>query len=116
MKTSSVTFGSVIAVSGKSKKMDKVNKKLLPYAKTGKVMIKDVTSFYRNASPAGEMAQAAQRGESVDIYITGSDIEKIKKKQYGWRSIRDILGNLEDCFSANPMFVSDVVDKIIKKS
>lgn len=116
MKASSISFGRVIAVSGKSKKMDKVNKKLLPHAKTGKVMIKDVTYYYKNASPVGEMAQAAQRGESIDIYITGKDINKIKEKQPGWRSIRDILVNIEDYFSANDMFVSEVVEKIFKKS
>lgn len=113
MKTAQVSFGKVVAVRGKPKKMDKINRKLYPYAKSGKVMIKDVTSFYRNASSDGEMAQAAQRGEYVDVYITGDDIKKIQQKEPGWKCIKDILGNVEDYLCVHQMLISDVVDKVV---
>lgn len=114
MKTAQVSFGKVVAVRGKPKKMDKINKKLYPYAKNGQIMIKDVTAFYKNASSDGEMAQAAQRGESVDIYITGSDIKKIQQKEPGWKCIKDILGNVEDYFCVNQMFIGDAISKVLE--
>ncbi len=113
MKTSEITFGRVIAVYGKPKKMQKVNSRLGSYAQNGLVKIQDVTSMYRSAPSSGELAQAAQRGELVDIYITGDDVSKIKHKNKGWNNIREILRNLEDSFNANQMFISEVVEKIL---
>lgn len=113
VNASDVSFGRVLAIYAKPKKMNQINKKLSPYVDNGKVMIKNVTSFYKHASTSGEMAQAAQRGEVVDIFITGDDINKIKKQQSGWRSMRDILVNIEDCINAGSMYISDVVSKIL---
>lgn len=115
MKTSEVSFGRVVAVYAKPKKMTKVNKKLFPQTKTGKVMIKDITSMYKHVSSAGEMAQAAQRGDSIELYITGDDVSKVVQKQSGWKSIKEILGNIDEYFDASQMFVSDIVDNILAK-
>lgn len=113
MKASNVTFGRVVAVTGNPKKMDKINKKLMPHAQNGVVMIKDVTYLYKNAPSNGELAQAAQRGELVNLYVTGDDINKIKEKQSGWKYIKDIMAHIQDCFSINPLFISESVDKIL---
>ena len=115
MLTSGVSFGKVIAVSGNPKKMMIVNKKLYPYTQNGTVMIKDVTSFYKNVPPHGELALAAQNGEIVDLYITREDVLNVKNKKDGWKSIQDILVNLEDSFSANKMFLNEVISRIVRK-
>ncbi len=115
VKTSEITFGRVIAVCGKPKKMQKINRKLSSYAQNGIVKIQDVTSMYKNAPSSGELAQAAQRGELVDIYITGDDVRKVKEKQQGWNNIREILRNIQDSFNVNQMFISEAVEKILSK-
>ena len=113
MKSADVSFKRVVAVTGKPKKLQKINKKLFHHAQNGQVMIKDVTYLYKNAPSNGELAQAAQRGEMVDVYITGDDIAKIKAKQQGWKSINDILSNVQEYFSINPLLLNEAVDKIL---
>ena len=82
MAIGSVSFGSVVAVSGKlnnMRKFDSVMKSNCKY-KTGNIMQKDVTSHYKNASSTGLMAQSAQRGEPVQIFITGDDLLNVKQR------------------------------------
>lgn len=112
MKTNSISFGNVTAVTGKPKTIAKLNKKLNHEKSRGNLIIRDVTTMYKNVSSAGEMAQAAQRGELVDIYITGDDIKRIKDKEQGWRSLSDILCNITNYFNANTMRTNEVIENL----
>ena len=113
MSIGKISFGSVIAISGKEKRVRRVNQRLRPQTQSGKVMLKDVTRKYMNAAYWGVMAQAAQRGDKVEIYITGTDVQKVKKRDPNWDSIDGILSNLTDYHNVNETPVQDVVDDII---
>ncbi len=112
MQVSNVSFGSVIAVSGKPKKVNKVSSKLYTQSKLGDVIMKDVTSVYQNASSSGMLAQSAQNGDKIEIYITGKDVDKVKNKTADWDTIGGILSNLSVYFNLNETSVDDVVEKI----
>ncbi len=114
MSVNGVSFGSVVAVSGKHSKINKINNRLRPQAKMGNVIMKDVTDHYRHASSSGLMAQSAQQGNKVEIYITGKDVEKVKTRQSGWDTLDGILSNLSFYLHVDKMSVSAVVDKIFK--
>ena len=108
-----ISFGSVVAVSGKPNKVSRLNNKMGRYIRDGYVMVKDVTSKYEFAPSNGVMAQAAQRGENVSIYITGDDVKKVEQKQKNWDTTDDILTNLCAYFNINKLPFNDAVHKII---
>ena len=112
MSVGNVSFGSVVAVSGKAGKINKVNNRLHPQSRNGNVIMKDVTEHYKHASSYGLMAQSAQKGDKVEIYITGNDVSKVKDKAKGWDTLDGILSNLSSYFNIDKMSVNDVVDKI----
>ena len=112
METNNVSFGKVIAVHGKPKKMNKLMKKLEGELKTNNIMMRDVTSTYKNASPFGELARAAQNGEKVDIFITGNDIQKVNKEE-GWLSLSDLLSHIQAFYDANKVNIFDILENII---
>lgn len=113
MSIGKISFGSVIAVSGKKKKVNKVNQKLTDKIQSGEIMIKDVTRAYINLPSWGAMAQAAQRGEKVEIYITGDDVQKVKRREQNWDTINGILSNLTSYHNVNENPVKDIVNNII---
>lgn len=112
MSINNVSFGSVIAVTGKANKVNKVNKKLHPHAQSGSVIMKDVTNYYKNASSSGVLAQSAQNGDKVEIYITGNDIEKVKNNENDWKTIEGILSNLDSYISLERTHIGEVINKI----
>ena len=114
MSINGISFGSVVAVSGKKSKINKLNNKLKSQALNGNIIMKDVTQHYKHATSSGLMAQAAQRGNSVEIYITGKDVEKIKTRQQGWETLDGILSNLSSYICAEEMSLGDVFEKIIE--
>ena len=77
MSVNGVSFGSVVAVSGKHSKINKINNRLRPQAKMGNVIMKDVTEHYRHAPSSGLLAQSVQRGDKLEIYITGKSIKAL---------------------------------------
>ncbi len=113
MSISNVSFGRVVAVSGKPNKMEKINNRLFSKTEDRKVMMKDVTKKYAHASSSGLLAQAAQKGHLVQIYITGDDIANIKTKEKGWTTIDGILSNLEAYYKASDFSVDEIVNKIL---
>ena len=113
MKISAISFGNVIAVSGKNKRMRKINKMLQPYTDSGQIMIKDVTRNYFNASSAGILAGAAQRGERVNVYITGDDVKKVMSSDEQWDTTEKILSNLCTYYDANTISAGEAAKKII---
>lgn len=114
MKVSAISFGKVIAVSGKEKKISKVNSILQPYANSGKIMIKDVTRNYINARSSGVLADAAQHGAIVNVYITGDDVQKVKNNHEEWNTTEKILSNLCTYYDVNKMSISEAARTIIK--
>lgn len=109
-----VNFGKVIAVSGKPRMMDKLNNSLVPYVNARKIMIKDVTSIYKDSFTDGLLGQAAQRGEKVSIYVTEEDVSKVRKKEKNWNTLDGILSNLQAYYNLATMSTRDVLDKLIK--
>lgn len=113
MKTSNVSFGRVVALSGKDTKMKRVKEKLMSKAQSGTVIVRDVTENYRYAPLTGSLAIAAQRGEKIDVYITGDDAKKFNKVE-GWKTMNDVLSNLSAYYELAKMSISEAVDAILK--
>ncbi|MCD7740315.1 MAG: hypothetical protein LUH11_03095 [Candidatus Gastranaerophilales bacterium] len=106
-----ISFGSVIAVSGKPQKVNKVSSKLYTQVRLGDIIMKDVTSVYKNASSSGMLAQSAQNGDKVEIYITGNDVDKVKNKALNWDTLGGILSNLSTYFNLQEK--ENTVDKVV---
>ena len=115
MSINPISFGKVTAVSGKPKKMDRLNASLSTEAKNGTVMIKDVTGLYKTSFIDGLMGQAAKKGDKVSIYITGNDIDKIKKREPNWDSINGIVSNLKEYYNLEIISVHDTIRRILSR-
>ncbi len=113
MKVANVSFGKVVAVMGKDKKIKKINEKLSHKRQNGLIAMRDVTQHYKFAPSTGVLAQAAQNGNNIEIYITGDDVEKMNRDPE-WKSIEGILSHLSRCFDATKLSVSETVEKIVK--
>ena len=113
MKANNVSFGRVVAVSGKPKQIKRLNGRLAADAARGRVLMKDVTKNYINASSSGLMARAAQKGDTIEIYITGEDISKVKNREKNWTTIDGILANLEAYYRIGKMSISEIVENIL---
>lgn len=112
MAVNGVSFGSVVAVSGKKNKINKVNSRLQYQAKSGNVIMKDVTEHYRHAPSCGLLAQSVQKGDKLEIYITGKDVDKVKSRQSGWDTLDGILSNLSSYIQIDRMPTNEVVEQI----
>ncbi len=108
-----LSFGRVIAVSGNAGKIKKINKRLLPNANNGDVIMKDVTSHYKNARLSGALAQAVKNGDSVEIYITGDDVKNVRQKQKNWDTLDGILAHMDSYLQVGKITVGEVISKII---
>ena len=64
-------------------------------------MIKDVTRHYRNSSTGGLMEKTAKSGDSVELYITRKDIQKVIDRNRGWDTLDGILSNLGTYFQVD---------------
>ena len=110
MSVGKVSFGSVIAVYGNNKKVNKINRKLIETAKNNEFMRKDVTNQYINSASSGLLAQAAQKGDRIEIYIIGKeDVNKVKNGEPLWDTIDGILSHVsKPPYNANKMSISDI--------
>ncbi len=98
MRMSPVSFGKVIAVSGKPGKMYQLGNRMNNRHQK-RLLVKDVTNIYKN-NPGGSMlADAANAGETVQLFITDEDVSKVLKKEKGWHNISVILSQMTDFFS-----------------
>ena len=109
MRVAGVSFGNIVAVYGPKKKMDKIDKKM-----SDKAMIKDVTSKYQYSMPTGLLAQAAQQGNSVKLYITGQERKFIEHGAEGWTKLNDVLENIQDYYDANKGSIAQVIGYLMK--
>ncbi len=116
MAIGSISFGSVIAVSGKTRKISGLNNKLSQYERAGKVIIRDVTDRYRYSPATGLMAKAAQKGDNVAVYITGDDVENIKSKMFkGQREMDVVLSSMTSYYDINKVSAHKVVKAVLNK-
>lgn len=113
MKTANVSFGKVLAVYGKQDKIKKVNSILQNDANEGKLTTKNVTSCYINAPAYGVLGKAAKQGDTIQIYITGDDVQKVNNHPQ-WDTIEGILSHMSDCVNIAKMKVNDIV-KLVKE-
>ena len=110
MHVSNVSFGNLIAVYGNPKKIDKIDRKVGTTA-----MVKDVTAKYKSSKPSGVLAQAAQSGNKVKLYITNPERFYIVNGYDGWGTISDIAEHIQDYYDINKMSISQVTDIITKQ-
>jgi hypothetical protein len=60
------------------------------------------------------IAQAAQKGDRIEIYITGKeDVAKVKSNAPQWDTIDGVLTHLSAYYNINKMSVSDAAFKIL---
>ncbi len=116
MEVGNVSFGNVVAVSGKSRNMYRFTEAMSknPEFKSGKVMQRNVTDEYKYASRNGLMAQAAQRGESVEIYVTGEDYEYVRECRDGWDTLDGILSQLTKFVNVDRLSPEAAVRAVMK--
>lgn len=113
MKVSNVSFGKVIAVSGKESKIKKLNDRLSYRKQNGLVAMRDVTKYYQYAPSTGSLAQAAQRGNKIEIYITGDDVKKINRDP-DWKTMDGILSHLSAYIDLAKTSIGEAIEKISK--
>ena len=113
MKTSAVSFGRVVAVSGKDTKMKKIDEKLQSKKNNGSLVIRDVTQYYKYAPLDGVLSKAAQKGDRIEIYITGNDIQKLGNEPE-WKTLDGILTHVSSYYDAAKFSIRETMEKIIK--
>ena len=113
MAVTKVSFGTVLAVSGNPLKIKKINNTLIPHTSNGRLMMKDVTNQYAYSASDGLMAQAAQNGDRVELYITGDDVEKVHKKQRTWDTLEGILSHITSYFNVDRLYVNEAAQRIL---
>lgn len=115
LKTASVSFGNIVTVSGSRSKIGSINYALRNERLHDEVLIQDVTAQYVNAPTSGMFAKEVQKGNIINLYATGDDIEKIKNKESNYSTIDGIISAMKDYFDANRFSVQDSVRRIMKK-
>ena len=114
MPVGNVSFGRVIALTGKPRAVERMNKRLKPMVNSGKILSYNVTDKYKNQlSTTGSISAAVGRGEEAYVYVTGNDVIKVKNKQKGWDSLLNILCNMSQYINLNETRVSKAVDMIV---
>ena len=84
-----------------------------PELRRGEILQENVTNRYLYAPSDGLMASSVQKGQSVKIYITGNDVKKVRAHQDGWKSLDDILSQLNGFIRVDTMAPEAAVNKII---
>ncbi len=116
MEVGNVSFGNVVAVAGKKRNMIKFSNALekIPEYKNGQVRYRNVSEQYKYAPRNGLMAQAAQRGDSVHICITGEDLKYMREGRDGWDTLDGILSQLTKFISVDRMSSEEAVKAVLK--
>lgn len=109
MQISPISFGKVIAVSGKSKSMRKLHYKA---QNIKDVAIRDVTQYYMYTPDQGLLSQAAKSGQSVELYITGNDKKAYDNKENGWETTSEILSHMDKYLSLRNTNIDQVLNSI----
>jgi len=104
-----VSFGKVIAVTGKAAKIKSLNRKV----DNKGVLRMDITSGYKQAMTNGLLGQAAKRGEKVEVYITGDDRYNLNRSITRDDYIMFLSANLTACYSTDILSVKKIASKIL---
>ena len=112
MKVSPVSFGQVIAVSGKPKKIQQLRDEIGNTANIARV---DFTNYYKNTYSNGLIGMAARNNHAIDLYITGDDYSNFTKKRTGWQTMNEVSCQLDKYYDLTKTSVS-AVKTIIKES
>lgn len=114
MPVNGVSFGRVVALTGKSRDVNRMNKRLKSYVNDGEILSYNVTEQYRHQlSTTGAISAAVARGEEAYVYVTRDDVKKVKDKQNGWDSLHGILSHMSRYINLNETRVSKAFDQII---
>lgn len=111
MSVSSVSFGKVIAVSGKSKKIKYLRNEM---SKTPNVTVLDATTHYMSTPTNGLLQKAAKHYDMIDIYVTGKDNKSLKNKEPGWETLSDVLGHIDKYFNLRTTS-TNIVKEVLKQ-
>ena len=114
MRISAVSFGKIVAVSGKASKIRNLNACLKPYIDRERVRVIDITDNYINASSDGKMAKAAQKGEIIEAVISGKDVRRYKNKVPGWETLDRALSHLSEYHDINKVSKNTIMEKLYK--
>lgn len=112
MSIAPVSFGKVVAVTGKQNKLTKVRNKIFA-KRTGPVVLKDYTFLYVNASSNGMLSQAAHNGEKVHFYATGEDAICLASRSEGWETDDLVASKLNECYSVKKTPVKEIVKRVL---
>lgn len=109
MLVQKVSFGNIIAIYGRDKKVNKIKRKFLEMATSNEFKIRNVTNEYVKGGSSGVLAQAAQRGDTIEIFVTGKeDLEKTKDI-----ASKDLLSHAsKPPFDANKLSIGDILSNI----
>lgn len=110
MSVSSVSFGKVIAVSGKVRKAEYLKNET---KKIPNVTVIDAFNYYVTSATNGLLHKAAMRRDAVDIYVTGKDNEKLINKEEGWQNLNDILCHIDKYYDLRITSTQTVKEDII---
>ena len=114
MPVGEVSFGRVVALTGKPRDVERMNRRLKPLVNSGKILSYNVTNEYKHQSSSnGSISAAVSRGEDAFVYVTGQDVQKVKNKQKGWDSLYNILCNMSQYINLNETRVSKAFNKIV---
>lgn len=112
MSVSSVSFGKVIAVSGKRKKTQYLRYEM---AKMPNVTVLDATHYYMTSATDGLLHKAAKRYDAVDIYVTGEDNKSLINKEEGWQDLSDVLSHIDKYFNLRTTS-TNIVKEVLRDS
>ena len=112
MPIGNVSFGRVVALTGKTRDISKVNKRIKSHVTNGSILSYNVTDRYKNQS-TGALSAAVARGEEAYVFVTRGDVKKVKENQKGWNSINNILSNISQYIDLNETRVSKAINEIV---
>lgn len=110
MNVSPVSFGQVIAVSGKSKKIQHLRCEM---ANANNVARIDATNYYKNSYSTGLLGDAIRNNQLIDIYITKDDYNSYVEKKPNWRTIDEVACHLDKYYDLKKIS-TNVVKDILK--
>ena len=110
MKVSPVSFGQVIAVSGKSKKIQHLRYEM---ANVNNVARVDATDYYKNSYSTGLLGDAIRNNQLIDLYITGEDYKSFVEKKPNWETIGDVACQLDKYYDLKKIS-TNIVKEVLK--
>ena len=112
MKVSPVSFGQVVAVCGKNKKIQHLRCEM---ATVSQVACVDATDYFKKTYSNGVLGQAVRDNQMVDFYITGEDYDSYMQKKPEWKTLNDIACQLDKYYDLKKTS-TNTVKALLKES